>query len=109
MASHYGYVQLIIERSSELLFTECAIDWAAEGGHLNVIKVLHTRLNKECTPRTVRYAAGKYRVDVVIWIYNNNADVRKYIDDAVNRHPEIVTWLRQIAITLPMTISDREY
>ncbi len=43
------------------------MDWAAENGHLEIVKWLHQNRNEGCTSNVMNGAAGKEHLEVIKW------------------------------------------
>ncbi len=51
--------------------TTDAMDWAAEYGHLDVVRYLHEKRQEGCTTDAMDWAAGNGHLDVIKWLHEN--------------------------------------
>jgi len=78
--------------------TTHAMDWAATGGHLEVIKWLHENRNEGCTTRAMDSAATGGHFEVVKWLHENRTEgcTTRAMDCAAKYgRLEIVKWLHK--------------
>ena len=69
-AASNGYLNLIKEKIY-MSFTINAMDWAAESGHLEVVKWLHLNRKEGCTISAMNWAVEKGHLAIVEWLQNN--------------------------------------
>jgi hypothetical protein len=53
-----------------------AMDWAAETGHLDIVKWLHINRTEGCTFKAIVNAANNGHLDVVQWLHENRVEGR---------------------------------
>lgn len=72
-----------------------AIRYAAEEGHLEVLKWLHGNLREKCSGKAMKYAAGLGQLEIVKWLYVNckNISVKSAVNRATEENQvEVVKW-----------------
>ena len=95
IAAYYGYLELL-KNNNDLVFTETAMDWAAENGHLKVIKWLHTNRSEGCTVDAMNWAASTGQLEVIKWLHINRSEgcIASAINRAaINNHLDVINWL----------------
>jgi hypothetical protein len=79
LAAQYGHLDVIKYLHStkkKYMSSTNAVDWAARSGHLHVIKWLHSNRSSECTVYSIRHAAENGYSEVVKWLYENKKECR---------------------------------
>ena len=77
-------------------FATDAIDYAAEEGHLEVVKWLHYNRSEGFTVNAMDQAAGRGYLEVVKWLHYNRSEGCTYfaMDQAAYKgHLEVIKWL----------------
>eukprot|EP00752_Nemacystus_decipiens_P002830 g2638.t1 len=77
--------------------TTAAMDSAAQDGHLEVVQWLHESRSEGCSDAALAMAAGRGHMSTVEWFYGNSVpgDISKAIDEAqAGGHAEVVDWLK---------------
>ena len=98
LASNSGWLSLIKERYLFLSFTTYAMDYAAQNGHLEIVKWLHINGKERCTKNAMDYTAQNGHLETVKWLHQNRKEgCTTYAMDyaAQNGHLEMIKWLHQ--------------
>ena len=74
------------------------MDWAAENGHIEIVKWLHENRTEGCTKHAMNWAAYNGHVEIVKWLHENRNEA--YIESALliskrYNHTKIVEYLQQ--------------
>ena len=75
-----------------------AMDWAAQEGHLQVVKWLHENRSEGCTSDAMDGAAQEGHLDVVKWLHENRSEgcTSDAMDGAAQEgHLDVVKWLHE--------------
>jgi len=75
---------------------EHSIDYASKGGHLHIVKWLHTHYPEQCTQRAMDYAASGGYLNIMEWLHThrNEGCSEVALDFAVaGGHLNVVEWL----------------
>lgn len=78
--------------------TTVAMDWAAQTGHLDIVKWLHENREEGCTSKAMDYAAEYGHLDVVQFLHEHRSEgCTTYAMDkaAQNGHLEVLEFLRE--------------
>ncbi|OQR89037.1 hypothetical protein THRCLA_22758, partial [Thraustotheca clavata] len=73
-----------------------AIDYAADNGHLHIVKFLHENGCRECSTDAVDLAAGHGYIDIIKWLHQNRTEgcTSEALEEALsNDHLNIVEYL----------------
>ncbi|RLN44135.1 hypothetical protein BBJ28_00010609 [Nothophytophthora sp. Chile5] len=101
LAALSGHLHLVqrLSRRNPGAFQRCcreAMDSAAEFGHLDVVRWLHTNRTEGCTTDAMDMAACNGHMDIVQWLHINRTEgcTEKALDFAAQHgHLEVVQWL----------------
>ncbi len=58
--------------------TIAAMNYAAAGGHLDIIKWLSHNRSEGCTTKAIVYAERNGHMNISKWLYNNNSNLNIY-------------------------------
>ncbi len=97
MAAAIGYLHGIVY-GTNLEFTTHAMDVAATGGHLHVVKWLHKNREEGCTTNAMDWGATNGHLHVVKWLHKNREEGCTTIamDYAASRgRLHVVKWLHE--------------
>ncbi len=97
IAARIGYLDGI-RYSTNLIFTDDAMDYAARYGHLDVIKWLHENRIEGCTPYAMLWASANDHLDVIKFLHENREEgcsVWAMNRAAASGHLHIVKWLHE--------------
>ena len=97
IAAKIGYLHGIVY-STNLTFTENAMDLASQYGNLDVVKWLHKNREEGCTTNAMDCAADKGHLDVVKWLHENRKEgcsIWAMNWAARNGHLDVVKWLHK--------------
>ena len=96
IAAMIGYLDGIVYNTN-LTFSKKAMNWAAENGHLDVVKWLHENRQEGCTRMAMNNAAENGHLGMVKWLHNNREEgCTMYAMNwaAAAGHLHVVNWLR---------------
>ncbi len=68
-----GWLTILIQLQNQLVFSNKAMDFASDNGHLDVVKWLHYNRTEGCTRKAMDYAENGH-VDVVKWFLYNRTE-----------------------------------
>ncbi len=76
--------------------TKKAMDYAAQYGHLECLKFLHS-IGKDCTTYAMDYAAANGHLECIQFLHSIGKDCTENVIDLAmeNGHLDIVKWLRE--------------
>ncbi|CAN0170563.1 unnamed protein product, partial [Discosporangium mesarthrocarpum] len=100
-ASGKGHALIVqwIHENTSVSASPGAMDAAAAGGHLQILKYLHEhRPEGGCTKYAMNQAAAGGHLDVVKWLHDNRSEgcTEKAMDGAAERgHLETLIWLHE--------------
>jgi hypothetical protein len=94
---HLSIIQLFLkDKTSKRTCTKYAMDNAAHGGHLHIIKWLHNNRTEGCTNHAMDTAAQHNYMNIVKWLHENRTEgCSDYAMDyaAQYGHHDMLRWL----------------
>ncbi|GMF44317.1 unnamed protein product [Phytophthora fragariaefolia] len=85
-----------LDERADAACTASAMDGAAAGGHLNVVRWLHENRPEGCTTAAMNMAAANGHLEMVVWLHNNRSEgcTTDAIDAAARGgHLDVIKWL----------------
>ena len=93
---HLGIVKFLHTTRAEA--STDAMNSASENGHLDVVKWLHENRSEGCTKGAMDWAGNTGHLEVIKWLHDNRSEgcTKGAMDSAAgNGHLEVVKWLHE--------------
>ena len=93
-----GNLWIVVEFGEDIKFTEWSMNYAAQYGHLKIVKWLHHNRNEGCTMWAMDMAAGNGHLEIVKFLHENRSEgctINAMDYAAKNGHLEVVKFLHE--------------